>query len=62
MAEHYTRNTESATAWCSKCNRMTEHRVDGGRRGPCLEHLTPVRAKIPKFDPPEEKQKDLFEK
>lgn len=62
MPEHYTRNTESATAWCNKCNRMTTHRVDDGRKGPCLEHETPVRAKLPKFEPIEEKQKDLFEK
>ena len=38
MPEHYTRNTESVTAWCNVCRRETQHRVDGGRRGPCLEH------------------------
>jgi hypothetical protein len=37
MTEHYTRNTETATAWCARCNRMTEHRVDGGRKGPCID-------------------------
>ena len=41
MPEHYTKNTLEATCWCNKCNRMTQHRVDGGRRGPCLEHQAP---------------------
>lgn len=38
MPEHYTRNTVSVTVWCNVCQRTTEHRVDDGRRGPCLEH------------------------
>lgn len=36
MPEHYTKNTLEATCWCNPCNAMTQHRVDGGRRGPCL--------------------------
>lgn len=49
MGEHYTRNTESVTAWCNKCQRVTEHRVDGVRKGPCLEHHAPVKpAKVKK--------------
>jgi hypothetical protein len=39
MSEHYTRNTSEATEWCNKCNAMTQHRIDGGRRGPCLKCL-----------------------
>lgn len=35
--EHYTRNTEEATCWCNPCNAMTQHRIDDGRRGPCLD-------------------------
>jgi hypothetical protein len=38
MTEHYTRNTESVTAWCNKCQRETRHIVSSGRRGHCLEH------------------------
>jgi hypothetical protein len=46
MPEHFTRGTLECTAWCNKCRRNTQHRVDhpaaggkgGGRRGPCLEH------------------------
>ena len=41
MPEHYTKNTLECTAWCKRCGRMTQHRVDGGRRGPCLEHDAP---------------------
>lgn len=41
MVEHYTRNTETVTAWCLKCKRNTEHRVDGGRRGPCIDPAHP---------------------
>jgi hypothetical protein len=56
MGEHYTRNTTEVTAWCKQCQRMTQHRVDGGRLGPCLEHETPVKPK-----PERTKQEDLFE-
>jgi hypothetical protein len=37
MGEHYTKNTLETTAYCRKCQRDTQHRVDSGRRGPCLE-------------------------
>lgn len=43
MPEHYTKNTEECTAWCAKCQRMTQHRVDGGRRGPCIDPAHPYR-------------------
>ena len=56
MPEHYTKNTESATAWCNKCNRFTEHRVDNCRRGPCMEHETPIKPK----EPEQAKQESLF--
>lgn len=36
MPEHYTKNTVSASAWCNKCGRATQHRIDSGRRGSCL--------------------------
>ena len=36
MPEHFTRNTLECTAWCNVCQSWTQHRVDGGRRGPCL--------------------------
>lgn len=36
MAEHFTRNTIEAEAWCAVCERRTMHRVDDRRAGPCL--------------------------
>lgn len=38
MTEHYTSNTESVTAYCNTCNRPTQHKVSGNRRGRCMEH------------------------
>lgn len=43
MPEHYTKNTLECTVWCAKCQRMTQHRVDGGRRGPCIDPAHPVQ-------------------
>jgi len=36
VPEHYTKNTLECTAWCNKCNDFTQHRVNAGRRGPCI--------------------------
>jgi ribosomal protein L44E len=37
MTQHFTRNTVSAAAWCPKCKKQTQHRIDGVRKGPCLD-------------------------
>lgn len=37
MTEHFTRNTVSAFLHCKKCGKQTEHRIDGVKRGPCLD-------------------------
>ncbi len=37
MSEHYPRHTVSASAWCPKCQKHTQHRIDGTRKGPCLD-------------------------
>lgn len=37
MTQHFTRNTISASLWCNKCGKPTQHRIDGVKRGPCLE-------------------------
>jgi len=37
MPEHFTKNTLECTAYCKRCQRDTQHRVDGGRRGPCID-------------------------
>ena len=36
MSQHFTKNTVSAQFYCSKCGKMTSHRIDEGRKGPCL--------------------------
>lgn len=60
MAEHYTRNTERVTAYCLKCRRFTEHRVDQGRKGPCLDPFHPQpKPRVDKSKLP--KSGDLFE-
>lgn len=61
MTQHFTRNTVSASAWCPKCKKFTQHRIDGVRKGPCLdciarlarEHATALEEKV-------EKQQELF--
>lgn len=61
MSEHYTRNTVSVEAWCPKCSKRTQHRVDDCRKGPCLEciaRLTKAIAERVKSEPP--KQEKLF--
>lgn len=45
MTEHYTRNTESVTLWCNKCNRLTQFMVSNGRLGRCKEHEASVESK-----------------
>ena len=37
MTIHYTKNTLEVTAWCPQCHRDTQHRVDEGRQGPCID-------------------------
>jgi hypothetical protein len=44
MGEHYTKNTLECTAWCAKCQKNTQHRVDDGRRGPCIDPDHPYSA------------------
>jgi ribosomal protein L44E len=36
MTQHFTRSTISADFYCSKCRKFTQHRIDSGRKGPCL--------------------------
>ena len=42
MTQHYSRHTVSASHYCSKCGKFTQHRIDhertgAGRKGPCLD-------------------------
>ena len=73
MAEHYPRGVTEVTAYCEKCGRFTQHRVDhppagekgGGRRGPCMEHEAQAmtKAQIERREKRERlrRQPDLFE-
>jgi len=62
MSEHYTKNTLAASCWCKVCHKETLHRVDGGRRGPCLDCLNKPKHSTPEKQPPPPppKQGDLF--
>jgi Zn finger protein HypA/HybF involved in hydrogenase expression len=61
MTEHFTRNTVSASFWCGKCEKYTQHRVDDRRKGPCLECIARLEVqhdespKVPKVE-----QQSLF--
>lgn len=63
MTQHFTRSTVSSAFYCSKCGKVTQHRIDGVRKGPCLdciarleeEHAAHVEGK-----PDVEKQQELF--
>ena len=46
MSQHYTRNTVSASAWCPKCGKPTQHRIDDRRVGPCLDCLNRPRESV----------------
>ena len=39
MPEHYSKAVVQVSVWCKVCHKDTMHRVDSGRRGPCLECL-----------------------
>ena len=56
MSEHYTQSTDEVLIYCSKCGRLTVHKVSAGRLGHCMEC---VRA--PKVKRPRPEQFKLFE-
>lgn len=60
MTEHFTKLTVSAEFHCPKCDKRTQHRIDSGRKGPCLECMARYDA-APKGEKVEvEVQKSLF--
>ena len=60
VTEHYTRATVSAAAYCSKCGKSTQHRIDDKRKGPCLECIARLDLDHGKREH-QAKQKSLFE-
>jgi hypothetical protein len=58
MTQHYTRNTVSASAWCNKCGKQTQHTVSDRRLGyciPCYERP------LPKQEPKAAPERGLFD-
>lgn len=44
MTQHFSRSTISAGFWCGKCQKQTQHRIDNGRKGPCLGCIAKLEA------------------
>jgi len=65
MPEHYTKSTLSASVWCNTCGKNTQHRIDGGRRGPCLVCLAALNegthSATPATEPGKDFQRELFD-
>jgi hypothetical protein len=59
MTEHFTRSTVSAAFYCGKCGKVTQHRIDDCRKGPCLECIARYDAQ-PKVVKEPERQGSLF--
>lgn len=63
MTQHFTRSTVSASFYCSKCGRFTQHRIDAGRKGPCTEciaRLEQSHGAAPKVKADPDAQQTLF--
>ena len=60
MTQHYPRNTVSVGAFCKKCQRETQHRVDGTRKGPCLDCIARLEAQASLPRKPPRTQLSLF--
>jgi hypothetical protein len=51
LMQHYTRNTVEATRVVQQCRKITMHRVDAPKLGPCLECIKKLEAE-PRKAPP----------
>jgi hypothetical protein len=62
MPHHFTKATVEASFWCNPCARDTMHRVDDGRRGPCLVCLEKLECQmdLPGMEVKEPVQEVLF--
>lgn len=59
MSEHFPRSTVSASFWCGKCQKFTQHRIDDRRKGPCLDCI--ARLNVPRPQPEPDRQKSFWE-
>jgi hypothetical protein len=60
MTEHFTKNTVSAAFYCRKCGKVTQHRIDDGRKGPCLDCIAKLDAQHKDKAAVEQRQSILF--
>lgn len=60
MTEHFTRFTVSAAFYCSKCEKVTQHRIDDHRKGPCLGCIDRLNQQHDAPKPEASKQANLF--
>jgi ribosomal protein L37AE/L43A len=61
MPAHYPRSTVSAEAFCKKCQKPTQHRIDDRRIGPCLECMEKLEAQhAAKKESAAARQENLF--
>lgn len=37
MTQHFSKNTVSASFYCNKCRKFTQHKISDGRKSHCLE-------------------------
>jgi ribosomal protein L44E len=60
MTQHFSSNTVSASFYCGKCEKFTQHRIDDHRKGPCLECIKRLEEQHAEQFLEERKQQELF--
>lgn len=60
MTQHFTSRTVSASCYCKKCERFTQHRIDSNRKGPCLECIARLDAQHALVKPKVEDDQQRF--
>jgi len=60
MTQHFTRLTVSSAFYCSKCGKVTQHRIDDKRKGPCLGCIARLDQQHDAPKPEVNKQSNLF--
>jgi hypothetical protein len=60
MTQHFSANTVSASFYCKKCGKTTQHRIDDHRKGPCLECIDKLEKQHADQFLEQRKQQELF--
>lgn len=60
MTQHFSKSTVSASLYCAKCRKDTQHRIDHGRKGSCLECIARLEAAPKPAPAPQVEQGNLF--